>query len=160
MQLATEAELVQNPALGAALIWAFTAEFASRANQLRGPTMPLVLPVLPMVFHYETVSSLHSRNFEGGLDLALAENRTITADLHERMRAMFPQTMRALDIGFATNLIQYNRESGEIRPTRKTNPFSTSSDEIGKMFKTASRLGYWFYAIKPERLGPLLRIRL
>ena len=160
MQLATEAELVQNSALSAALVWAFTLEFCGQTRQERGPLLPLALPVLPMTLHQETVESLHRRNYDGGLDLALAENRTLTIDLQERMQAMLPQTMRALDVAFATGLLTYVRANGELRPIRKTDPFRTDSEEVRRMVNTATRLGYWFATINPERLGSLLRIRL
>lgn len=160
MQLATEAELVQNSALSAALIWAFTLEFCGQARHKSGPVLPLALPVLPMALHQETVESLHRRNYDGGLDLALAENRTLTIDLQERMQAMLPQTMCALDVAFATGLLTYVRETGELRPVRKTNPFRTDSEEVRRMLNTATRLGYWFCTINHERLGSLLRIRL
>jgi hypothetical protein len=160
MQLSTEAELVQNSALGAAVLWAFTAEFFGQAREQRGPTLPLVLPVLPMTLHLETIDSLHSRNYDGGLDLALAENRTLNIDLQERMQEMLPQTMRALNIAFGGGLLTYVRETGELRPLRKTDPFQSSSSEIRRMINTATRLGYWFCTINHERLGALLRIRL
>jgi len=161
MQLATEAELVQNSALSAALLWAFTAEYFSQAKSERGPLLPMCLPVVPMALHQETVDSLNNRHYSGGLELALAENRTLTIDLQERMEAMLPQTMRGLNIGFGTGLLTFIRETGELRPVRRTNPFQQSgSEEIRRMLNTAKRLGYWFCTINPERLGPLLRIRL
>ena len=159
MRLETEAELIQNSALGAALLWAFTAEFVGAAQQSRGPTLPLALLVLPMALHQETMLSLHSRNYDGGLDLALAENRTLTVDLQERMRAMEPQTMVALNVAFGSGLLTYEREQGELRIARKTNPFDTDSVEVRRMLNTARRLGYWFCVINPQRLGALLRIR-
>jgi hypothetical protein len=98
MQLATEAELVQNSALGSSLLWAFTLAYSKQRKELSGPQMPLSLAVLPIAFHRESVEMLHRRNFDGGLDLALAENRTLVIDLQERMQAMLPQTMIALNI--------------------------------------------------------------
>jgi hypothetical protein len=160
MQLSTEAEIVQNSALGGVLIWAFVLEFYGQSKQSRGPSIPLALLVLPMSLHQETVEALHARNYDGGLDLALAENRVLTVDLQERMQAMAPQTMRALDVAFATGLITYDREKGELVPVRKTDPFRDASQELRHMLYTATRLGYWVCTINNERLGSLLRIRL
>ncbi|OAI41605.1 hypothetical protein AYO41_05370 [Verrucomicrobia bacterium SCGC AG-212-E04] len=160
MSLATEAELVQNSGVGAALVWAFTLKFYDQTDQARGPLLPLILPVLPMTFHQETVDALYRRNFDGGLDLGLAENRTLTIDLQERTQAMLPQTMQALNIAFATGLLTYLRPEGELRPVRRTAPFRSDSEELRRMLSTATRLGYWFATINSERLGSLLRIRL
>jgi hypothetical protein len=159
MTLTTEAEIVQNPALGALALWAFTAEFYAQAGRRRGPTMPLTLPVLPMVLHEETVECMHNRHFDGGLFLALAENRTLTLDLQERMEAMTPQTMQALNLGFATNLLSFDRESGELRPARLTPPVRPQGPEVRDILATSQRLGYWFYTINIEQLCSYLRIR-
>lgn len=160
MLLASEADLVQNSALGAALLWAFTAEYFGQSRGERGPAFSTALLVLPMTFHQETVECLNSRNYDGGLDLALAENRTLTVDIQERMRALEPQTMNALNVAFAAGLLTYERERGELRPGRKTSPFQIDSAEVRRMLNTATRLGYWFCVINPARLGSLLRVRL
>jgi len=157
--LTAEAELVQNPALGALTLWAFTAEFFGQSGRQRGPTLPLTLPVLPMVLHEETVECIHNRHFDGGLFLALADNRTLTLDLQERMEAMAPQTMRALNLAFATNLLTYARQSGELRPKRLTPPIRPQQVEIRHLLATAERLGYWFCTINVEQICSYLRIR-
>lgn len=159
MPLSTQAELVQNSAIGAALLWAFTLEYFGQTLRQKGPTLPLALPILPMTLHQETVESLCARNYDGGLDLALAENRTLTLDLQERMEAMLPQTMSALGVAFASRLITFDRDSGQLRPLRMTDPFRADSNEVRRMLHTATRLGYWFATINPERIGSLLRIR-
>lgn len=159
MTLTTEAELVQNPALGALVLWAFTAEFYGQTQRARGPALPLALPILPMVLHEETVESIYNRHFDGGLMLALADNRTLTLDLQERMEAMAQQTMRALNLGFATNLLTYDRGTGELRPKRMTPPVRPAQAEVRKMISAAERLGYWFCKINLDQLCSYLHIR-
>jgi hypothetical protein len=159
MQLSTEAEIVQNSALSAVLIWAFALEFNGQTKGV-GPSIPITLLVLPMALHKETVKALHRRNYEGGLDLALSENRLLTVDLHERVQAMAGQTMRALDLAFATRLLNYDREASQIIPLRKTDPFREVSPELRYMLQTATRLGYWLSTINIERIGSLLRVHL
>ena len=159
MTLTTEAELVQNPALGALALWAFTAEFFAQTKRQHGPTMPLALPVLPMVLHEETVECIHNRHFDGGLFLALADNRTLTLDLQERMEAMAPQTMQALNLAFATNLLSFDRETGELRPKRLTAPVRPQQSEVRDILAASQRLGYWFCTINIEQICSYLRIR-
>jgi len=159
LKLETEVELVQNPALCALVIWTFVIEFFGEAHSLRGPTIPFCLPVLPMVIHRETVETLARRHFVGGLHLALAENRTLTIDLQERMEATTRQTMAALNLGFASGLFGYDRERGQLVPKRKTPPVQPVSEEVREMLNTAKRLGFWFYTINAEQLCSILRIR-
>ena len=159
MTLTTEAELVQNPALGALALWAFTAEFYAQTKRQHGPTMPLALPVLPMVLHEETVECIHNRHFDGGLFLALADNRTLTLDLQERMESMAPQTMQALNLAFATNLLSFDRETGELQPKRLTAPVRPQQAEVRDILAASQRLGYWFCTINIEQICSYLRIR-
>lgn len=159
MTLTTEAELVQNPALGALALWAFTAKFYGQTRRTRGPALPLALPVLPMVWHEETVESIYNRHFDGGLLLALADDRTLTLDLQARMEAMASQSLRALNLGFATNLLTYDRATGELRPKRMTPPVRPPEPEVRKMILAAERLGHWFCNINLDQLCSYLRIQ-
>jgi len=160
MRLATEAEIVQNTALGATLLWNFSVEYFSTFKKERGPLLPYSLPILPMVLHRETTDEIFNRRFDGGLDLALAQNRTLTIDLQERMEAMAHRTLAALNVAFASQLLGYARERGELIPLRMSVPTSVDSEEIRKMQNAARRLGYWFATINTVQLCNLLRIRL
>jgi len=159
MRLETETELVQNPVLGGIIIWSFVNAYDRQLHYQRGPQLPFLLPILPMAFHQETVRSLQGRQREGGLDLALTENRTLTLDLQERMESMLSQSMRALNLSLASKLISYDRVSGQLRSERRTPPFNFESLDLRQMMRTANRLGYWFSTISPERICFSLRIR-
>ena len=157
MKLESEAELVQNPALCALIICTFVAEFFSQSKKLKGPTIPLVLPVLPMVIHRETVETLARRHYIDGLQLALAENKTLTLDLQERMEAATELTLSALNIAFASGLLGYDQERGQLIP-KKGMGVKSASKEIREMINTSNRLGYWFSSINADQLCSLLRI--
>jgi len=159
MTLTQEAELVQNAALGAVVLWAFSNEYCDQKLRRSGPPLPYLLPVLPMVFHAETVENISRRHFDGGLLLALAENRTLTLDLNERVQNFAPQTMKALNLAFATGLLSYNRESGEIWAERRGIPSLGKSPEIKPIIASAERLGYWFSTIGIDQLCSYLHLK-
>lgn len=157
MKLESEAELVQNPALCALVICTFAFEFFGESKKLKGPTIPFVLPILPMVIHWETVEALARRHYIGGLHLALTENKTLILDLQERMEVATGLTMSALNICFASGLLGYDQESGQLIP-KKGIGFQTASTEVREMINTSKRLGYWFSTINAEQLCSMLRI--
>ena len=157
MKLETEAELVQNPALCALVICSFVAEFFGESNRVKGPTIPFVLPILPIIIHQETVKTLARRRYIGGLHLALAENKTLTLDLQERMESTTELTLSVLNICFASGLLWYDKDSGQLIAKKKIG-FQSDSAEVREMVNTAKRLGYWFNTINADQLCSLLRI--
>jgi hypothetical protein len=157
MKLETEAELVQYPALCALVICAFVEEFFGQSQRLKGPSIPFALQVLPMVIHRETVNALSRRHYIGGLQLALAENKTLILDLQERMEEATDLTMSALNISFASGVLGYDKDRGQLIP-KKPVRFLSANNEIREIISTAKRLGYAFSSINAEQLCALLRI--
>ncbi|HVU16611.1 MAG TPA: three component ABC system middle component [Candidatus Didemnitutus sp.] len=159
MTLATEAELVQNAALGAVVLSAFTVEFYDQRRRQAGPPLPYLLPVLPMVMHEETVTSIYRRHFDGGLLLAIAEDRTLTLELQERMETMMPQTMQALNVAFSSKLLTYRGDTGQVWAESRHLPNLPRGEESKPLIAAATRLGYWFSTISIDQLCAYLRIR-
>jgi hypothetical protein len=159
MSLTTEVELVQNTGLGAMSLWAFTNEFCGQMKHRRGPQLPLATIVLPMVFHEETLEVIRARHFEGGLFTALAQNRSIGVELQDRIESMFPQTMSALNLSFASGLLKFDRERGDLHAARRTEPFHPQADSTRRIVSAAERLGYWCSTINTARLCSLLNVR-
>ena len=158
MRLTAEAHLVQNPAVGALALWGFVDEYAAKSQT--GCPILFCLPVLPIALNRDASATLHSRRFEGGLELALAEHREIAAGLQDRMEQMVLQTMHAIDLAFATRLMTYDSDSGHLSPLRHTRAFRTRVPDIRQIMNTSRRLGYWFAAMPTRRIISLLNIRL
>jgi hypothetical protein len=159
VNLEVEASLVQNPALGATMLWSFVNRFFDQTREKQGPLVFLAFPILPMVFHEETVQALSKRRFAGGFHLGLTENRTLTVELQERMESFSRQTLESLNIAFASALITFDKRTGELHPIRRTHPFEIRAKELGDMDRLARRLGFWFATTPLDQLCTLLRIR-
>jgi len=158
MKLANEVELVQNSALCSFILWTFVDEFYGESKNVRGPALPFILPVLPMVIHRETVENFGRRQYVGGLHLALAENKTLTLDLQERMEMSLELTFSALNLCFASKLLNYNPDRGQLIPTNRKSGFHFPGSDVREMLNTARRLGFWFSNINAEQLCSMLRI--
>ncbi|MGE5483618.1 MAG: three component ABC system middle component [Ignavibacteriales bacterium] len=152
-------DLVQNPALGAISLWAFVREFTLCTKDATGPTLPLMMLVLPIVFHQKTLESIEGRHLEKGLYLALADDRSIPVGLQERMMAMSTRTFRSIGIAVGSGLLTFDVNSAEFFPGHRTDPSGTRRSDISMMLRGAKRLGHWAASTSHEHLFSLLRVR-
>lgn len=155
MRLESEAEIAQNPALGALLLWVFCREYHERSTVLR---LHQLVPVLPLVFHLDTVDAIHSRRFEGGLELALSQHAALVVDLDQRCRDLIGLTLRSLNIAVAARLLSFERDSATVGVMRRTEPPVAISDDVRKMLNAARRLGYSFATMDKVRLRAVLGV--
>lgn len=156
MKRLIEPEIIQNDALGAMILWAFTNEYC--AKQPAGVSLLWLLPVLPLVFHQETVEAVSHRHFDGGIYLALTEDRTLVSGLLERIKTMVPQTFAGLNVALATKLLKLDERKQRMISLRRTAPMPFGT-KVKPLIATAERFGYWFGSSSPEELVSLLRIR-
>lgn len=150
---------MQNPSLGAICLWAFVLEFWTQTGRNNGPSVAMLSCVLPITFHRESVESLHSRRYDGGLLNALAEDRCLTIGLQDRMEEMIDQTFEALQMAVAAKLLKLDTTDFSVLPERLTAPDFTRSAVHNEMMATSTRLGHWFATLPFEQVCNYLRIR-
>ena len=155
-----EYEIVQNPALGACVLWHYTKSFMDETGQRHGPSLLQTMPVLPLVFHEDTTDGLGRRRFDGGLYTALAADRTLFVGLQKRLEDMAPQTFRALHLAFGSGLLAYDRETGELHRVPRVPAPAANDEAVRLMFSTAQRLGHWFAAGSAAEMLKRLQIDL
>ena len=134
-------QVIQNPILGACCI----ARFVWAYNKKKGvpPTLPLLVLVLPVVFHEKTVAILNRRALNGGLLNAKNEFRDLGVGVQERMEEMLPQSMRAIRSGIQLGMFGYLKATASVHPIGKQVIIPKIPRSIQKMFWTADRLGGW-----------------
>jgi hypothetical protein len=152
-------EVIQNVAIGATALWAFASEFSEAAPNGSGPRLPLVMPVLPMVFHRDTLAVIATKNFNGGLFRALSEDRSIAAGLQDRMVDLSDRTFESLGLAYAAGLLTYDHSTQEIVVRRRTLPLSLRDKMDTRVIGAARRLGYWFSTVSVEQVSLLLQIK-
>lgn len=151
---------MQNPCLGAVCIWSFVREYWTQKKEREGPFVGIASCVLPLALHRESASALHGRRFSGGLLNALADDRSLTVGLQDRMESMSIQTFESLQMAFAAKLLELRNDDFTLIPLRKTLPEFDRVGAINEMLATASRLGYWFATLPFDQVCNYLRIRL
>ena len=164
MVLSSEVRAVQNPALGALLIWRAMVGF-ERANGKGAPSpLPLLFLVLPILLHDETEKLVSGTMKGSGLrkfaekfcgvqaktDLMLAiQGRAI------RMRRL---TLQALAAAIASGLISLDHSTGLAFPLSMTSPKAGIADSIQDLVASAEKLGYWFGELTLHEIGLVLRV--
>ncbi|UUZ80533.1 DUF6521 family protein [Paenibacillus sp. P26] len=111
--LLREYEIMQNPALGANALWAFTQGFISRPTEdLQPLTMWHLISVLPLIFHDTSRKMIIKRRESSGLRSILdrdpassvGQNETVF-NIDGRLMAMEDRTFRSLNLAIACKLI-------------------------------------------------------
>lgn len=144
-----EYEIMQNPALGANALWAFTDGFISRSEEKLQPlTLWHIVSVLPLVFHDTSRKMILKRNQSSGLRSILdrdtassvAQNETIF-NIDNRLMATENRTFRSLNIAIACKLITL--EEGYFSSDIPFKFPKKVSDETKAVLKAANKLGVW-----------------
>lgn len=162
MTLTREVEAVQNPALGAALMWKFSRGYSPEDGELRGVPFSLLFLVLPLCYT-EHLSALTLSTREGsGLRKFEEKLRDLGADrvwsIGERAIAYRELTARSLAISFATNLLRLEAVTATVWVSQNAKPRGVA-ESLGPMFRVAERLGIWCGAHPLHEIAAILRIQ-
>lgn len=160
--LAREIANVQNPALGALLLWRFAIGYASGATG-RGPAMPAVFLVLPVLFHEETARFVIGTRRASGLHAFREKFTTTRRDdlvyaVHDRARALRSLTMRSFRVAVHARLLVVDT-SAEILPVSQAAPLQKWSDDVRKLTTAAEKLGFWMSKVSLFEAASILSVR-
>jgi hypothetical protein len=162
-----EVELVQNPALGAGLLLNCTKGYV-QANATNSPMpIPLLYLVLPIVLHEETEKIIASTQTKSGLrmaaskfiDSSIAKNDLLLA-IHDRALTMRELTTRSVSIGIACKLFTIDIKSANVIPYGIDVPDSKIQGPVSSLFKSSSKLGYWFGTLTLQEVAVTLKFIL
>lgn len=155
-----EFSIIQNHALGALALHGFTKTFYNVKDKTEGPSLSLLMPVLPLVFNKrccDAISAInrvtHQRFFT-----ILSEHREIPVGLQHRMEHMADQTLQALNIAFKKRLLHFNPENGQIIPSVRVSIPTFSYRDNQNILISARVLGNWFAHYPIEQLCLSLNI--
>lgn len=165
MMLAREAQNVQNPALGAAILWRFCCAYVTTHPTSGAPGLPMLFLVLPIVLHQATAELLRRTRSSSGLrafaakfgDTAVAK-QDLLLQIHDRSLRLRTLTMHSIEMAAAGRLIHLT-ESGEVIPLSKTKARSLP-DEVKQLMSDAEKLGAWCGSLTLHEITTTLKVRL
>lgn len=159
----TELDLVQNPAIGAYLIWNFTLGYQEDGATEAAPFL-LAFLVLPMLLHQQTLEAVASTRKASGLTLFAAKfdrEREALVELHSRARLLRPLSLQSIGVASTSRLIRIEHGSALLHgyPLDLLDVKKPSIPERLKGFSSAAdKIGYWFSKLGISQIASTLRI--
>ncbi len=163
--LRREVQYVQNPALGAILLWRFVVGYERGSGSANPSPIPLLFIVLPVILHEETAQFVSStreasglRAFAGKFAESKASKIDVLLTIHNRSVEMRRLTLDSLTIATTSGLISldYSRAAAislSSCPARAGIPPSVRS-----MLKSAEKLGVWCSTISLHEVSVILKV--
>jgi hypothetical protein len=164
--LTDEVRQVQNPALGGVLLWRFVTGYSAACNSASGCPVPLLFPVLPVLFHHNTLEYVTStvkasglRGFAAKFTLARNDDSDILLLLNERTRALRALTWQSLQVALRARLVTLDIPSAAVFALTTTMPRTGVSERARKLARDAEKFGYWCGELTLAETSSILRIR-
>lgn len=163
--LSSETKNIQNPALGALLLWRFAVGFEEKSQTRNHPPIPLLYLVLPILLHEETESLIKSTLRSSGLralvnkfsSSANAKNDLIFS-IQDRAVKMKNLTTNSLKQALTSKLLSIVPEKGITVPLSTTPPKFGISGTIKDLMKQAEKLGIWCADLSLYEIAIILKV--
>lgn len=151
---------VQNPALGATILWRFICGYNNRNKELT--PFPLLFIVLPIIFREELREVIESTQKKSGLSKVSEKlfNGKRVNELYTINNTAIDLRELSLDsirIGIACGLFSVNVDTALAYPLVKTN--KRFSAEINKILSASEKLGEWCSEMTLVEICNWLKVR-
>ena len=163
--LTREVRNVQNPALGAGLLWRFACGYIE-SHSTRDP-VPLLLAflVLPIVFHERSEELVAGTRKASGLRAFAAKfgnsdnsMQDVLMAVHGRMLALKSLTRESLQVALATRLLRLET-TGTLIALSQTRADSGIPVGVRRLMQSAEKLGYWCGLLTIHEVATTLKLR-
>lgn len=161
-----EVRAVQNPALGAMLLWRCCVGYSSAHERAQPAPLPLLFLVLPMLLHKDTAELVMStqrvsglRKFVEKFQLAAQSKTDLLLAIGPRAQAMRKLTGDSLGVAFASNLVTLDRD-GRVIAISETPATAGIPLSIRPLLGAAEKLGAWFAQVSEYETALLLQVTL
>ena len=165
MSLSLEVRNVQNPALGAALLWRFACGYAGAHATRDAPPLPLAYLVLPLLLHQATARHIKGTLRNSGLRpfaAKFSETRNLEQDvllsLNGRTRRLRKLSTGSLAIALATRLVHLS-DTARLVPLSTTAAAAGLSEEARQLMRDAEKIGAWFSGLTLHEIASILKVR-
>lgn len=163
--LAKETRAVQNPALGAVLLWKFVDAYYEANPNHAGAPIPLLFVVLPMVLH-EHIRSVMTSTRKGSSLRAFAEKFSsskmaetdVVLSLQSRVSSVRELTMESLELLIRCGMATIDVKSGCMIPSKTRGLQHQVPEGVDSLLRAAEYLGNWMGPLSVYEAGATLRL--
>jgi len=163
--LAREAQNIQNPALGAAVLWRFCCSYVESNRTSSPPRLPLLFIVLPVVLHQATAELVQRTRISSGLRAFSAKfgdpqisKQDVLLQIHQRANRWRMLSLQSIELAAAGHLVQLS-DSGEVIPLSRTK-VRGSTDEVKQLLANAEKFGAWCGQLTLHEITTTLKVKL
>jgi hypothetical protein len=163
--LAREVQNVQNPALGAALVWRFCCGYVEAHRINASPPLPLLFLVLPIILHQATSEFVKRTYKSSGLRAFAAKfgdssvsKQDLLLQIQERSIRWRKLSLQSIELAVAGKLVTFE-DTGEVIPLSRTKARGLS-DEVKQLMDLAEKLGAWFGELTVHEVVTTLKVKL
>lgn len=163
--LAQEVRNIQNPAIGAGLLWRFVCGY-TEGHQHKAPApLPILFVVLPIVFHEDVAAFVRGTQKASGLRAFTAkfgETKASKQDLllgiHERAGILKRLTLDSLRLALVTRLLFLNTD-GTVIPLSHSPASAGLPEEARQLMRDSEKLGFWCSQVSFHETATTLKVR-
>ncbi len=163
--LSQETQNVQNPALGAMLLWRFATGYEQGSNTHNPTPIPLLFIVLPIILHEETASFIKStrqpsglRGFASKFSASSNAKNDLILSIQGRALRMRKLSTDSLRQAIASKLISTVTAKGMAIPLTLISPRSEIPKAVEELCKQAEKLGVWCSQVSLYEISVILKI--
>lgn len=162
--LTKEVRNIQNPALGAGLIWRFVCGYSANHPTRNPVPLPLLFLVLPIILNEQTEEFVKGTLKTSGLRAFVAKfsktenaKQDILLAVHDRMLAIRQLSMDSIRIALATRLLSL--DGATVIPLSETQAKAGIPLDVQRMMKNAEKLGIWCGSLTMHEIATTLKVR-
>lgn len=158
-RLLNEIQAMQNPALGAALLWRFTCGYSPDSSPT-GTPLPLAFVVLPLAFHARSLEEVAGTQAGSGLrkfEEKFRDRGDLLLAIQPRMLAMRDLSMRSLRIGLRAGLLTLVPSEAVLWPRSRSAP-PADSKSVTELLRSAEKLGTWCQSLTLFEVAGILKV--
>lgn len=164
--LTQEVRNVQNPALGAGLLWRFACGYIESQATHNPVPLPLIFIVLPIVLHERSEELVSRTQTASGLRAFAAKfgnsdnsMQDVLLAIHGRMLALRRLTHESVRLALATHLL-FLETSGTLIALSHTRAAAGISNRVQRLMRNAEKLGHWCGPLTTHEVATTLKVRL
>lgn len=165
ISLTKEVRNVQNPALGAGLLWRFSCGYAESHPTSNDAPLPVAFVVLPIVLHQVSEGLVAGTRKASGLRLFASKfgssnnsMQDLLLSLHGRTLALRDLTRESLRLAIATRLVRLEI-TGTLMALSRTQAVAGIPSDVRRLMKSAEKLGNWCGVLTIHEVATTLKVR-
>ena len=161
-ELDREVYLVQNPAIGAAILWRFVCGYYDCENESRQVPFPLLFIVLPIIFREDFRGVISSTNKPSGLQkisekLFTNKQTDLLCSVQYSAELYKETTLSSITIAVGANLISISSKTALVMPVQTD--MRKTPQSSGNLLKQAEKFGFWCSSTSLHEISALLKVR-